>query len=144
MQLEGVKTQLTTASNIGERYWMATLLLTVIIIACIGVIYHRQMEVINCQSKDTESRGKIESLVEQKGANEEKRSHALTLKEQADQFLNRMFSKEDRLIEDAKDCQKFVRQLVQNVTALTGERDDAEGKYKTCFEQLTACEEKIK
>ena len=74
MQLEGVKIQLTAASTVGERYWMATLLLIVIIVACIGIIYHRQMAVNDCLSSHTKSRDKIETLVEQKGANEEKKA----------------------------------------------------------------------
>lgn len=138
MQCEVSKTQLTTASRIGERYWMATLLLIVIIIACIGIIYHRQMELNNCLSKDTESRGKIETLVEQKGANEEKSSHALTLKEQADQFLSRTFDDKDRLIKDVQDCRTLVEQLVQNMTALTVEKETLAVKLTSCNDKLGA------
>lgn len=122
---------------------MATLLLIVIIVACIGIIYHRQMEVINCWSRDTESRGKIETLVHQTGANEEKKSHALTLKEQADEFLKRTFKDNDRLIKDAKECQTLVKQLVQNVTALAVEKESIALKYKTCNNDLLACTGKL-
>ena len=142
MQLEGVKTQLTAASTVGERYWMATLLLIVIIVACIGIIYHRQMAVNDCLSSHTKSRDKIEDLVHQTGANEEKKSHALTLKEQADQFLNRTFNDNDRLIKDAKECQTLVQQLVQNVTGLAVEKESMTLKYKSCQEDLTTCNQK--
>ena len=119
---------------------MATVILIVIIIACIGIIVHRQMELDNCLSSHTKCRNKIEALVEQKGANEEKRDHALTLKEQADLFLKRTFASEDRLIQDAKECQTLVRQLVQNVTALAGEKDSLVREFNLCNEKLTACE----
>ena len=142
MQCEESKTQLTAASKVGERYWMATLLLIVIIVACIGIIYHQHMEMKNCLSRDTESRGKIETLVEQKGANEQKNNQALTLMEQADKFLNRTMASEDRLIKDAKECQTLVQQLVQNVTALTVEKEAMANKYQSCNEKLTTCEGK--
>ena len=139
MQLEGVKAQLTVASTVGERYWMATLLLIVIIVACIGIIYHRQMAVNDCLSSHTKSRDKIENLVEQKGANEEKKIHALTLKEQADQFLNRTFKDNDRLLKDVEDCRTLVQQLLQNATALAIEKESMTLKYQTCSEKLTTC-----
>ena len=142
MQFDGVKTQLTAASAVGERYWSFTLILIVIIIACIGIIVHRQMEVNTCWSRDTESRGKMENLVRQSGANEEKSSHALTLQQQANQFLNRTFNDNDRLIKDAKECQTLVQQLVQNVTGLAVEKESMTLKYKSCQEELTTCNQK--
>ena len=127
------------SSKMVERYWTATVILIIIIIACIGIIVHRQIEVDNCRSSVNELRNRIEDLVEQSGKSKELSSHALTLKEQADKFLNQMFSNEDRLIKEAKECEELLRQLAQNVTVLAGEKDGLAHKYNSCNENLTAC-----
>ena len=56
--------------------------------------------------------------------------------------MNRTFNDNDQLIKDAKECQTLVQQLVQNVTALTVEKESKAHLYKTCSEKLTACEGK--
>ena len=141
------KIELQTAIGTGERYWMATLILTVIIIACVAVIIERQVEVNSCWSIHSECRNKIEELVEVKGKIEVKTNHAVILKEQTDQFLNRTFSNEDRAIKGIEDCQKrlrdmetSVRKLLMNVTSLAVERDKLATKYNLCSEQLAVCE----
>ena len=147
MQLNKSKIELQTAIGTGERYWMATIILTVIIIACVAVVVERQVEVNSCWSSHNESRNKIENLSVMKGKIEEQTNHAVTLKEQTDQFLNRTFSNEDRAIKGVEDCQKRLRdietstrQLVANVTSLAVEKDKLATKYNTCSERLTTCE----
>ena len=140
MQLKNSKTELQAAIGTGERYWMATLILTVIIIACIAVIFQ-------FWSSHSECSNKLEKLAEMKGKIEEKTNHAVILKKQTDQFLNRTFSNEDRAIKGVEDCQKRLReietstrQLVEDVRNFASERDKLATKYNSCSEQLTACE----
>ena len=140
MQFEESKTELKAASKVAERYWMAAILLIVIIIGCIGIIVQRQMELNNCLHSHTEFRNKIEVLIEQKGASEGKSNHALTLKEQADQFLDHTLSYQDRLVKNAAECREHLQQLVQNMTALAIEKDDLARKYNLCSASLIACE----
>ena len=140
VQFEESKTELKTASKVAERYRMAAILLIVIIIACIGIIVHQQMGLNNYLNSHSEFRKKMETLVEQKGAYERKSSHALTLKKQTDQFLNRTLSDYDRLVKDVKECQIHLQQLVQNVAALAGEKDGLARKLNLCYEKLTECE----
>lgn len=104
--------------KMAEHYWMATVILIVVIIACIGIVYHQQMEVTNCRGSLNELRNKIEYLVEQRGKCEELSKHALTLKELSDKLLNWMFSNTDRIMKDAEECQILLQQLAQNVTVL--------------------------
>ena len=140
MQLNKSKIYLQAAIGTGERYWMATLILTVVIIACIAVIVQRQVEVNSCWSSHSE-------LAILTGKIQEKSNHAQILKEQTDKFLNRTFSNEDRAIKGVEECQKHLRaietstrQLVMNVTSLAAERDKLVAEYNTCNNKLIACE----
>ena len=139
--------ELQAAIRIGERYWMATLLLIFIITVFGAVIVNRQMEVNNCWRSHNESRNRIENLVELRGQIQEKNNNSLILKQQTDIFLNRTFSNEDRAIKNVEDCEKRLRdietstrQLIVNVTTLANEKDKLAVKYNTCSEQLTALE----
>ena len=147
VQSEESKTELKAASKIGERYWMATYLLIFIVVACIGIIIHRQMELNNCLSSHTEFRNKIEVLVAQKGANEEKSKTALALKEQNNKILERLFSNEDRALKGAVNCEEHLReveastrQAFQNMTILATEKEAFQLKYLLCNDKLIACE----
>ena len=142
MQFVKSKTDLQASSKRAERYWMATLILIVLIIACIGIIVNLQMEVNNCLRGHSEFRNKIKTLAELKEKIEEENSRAVILKKQTDRFLNRMFSNEDRLVKDAKECELHLRQLLQNATALASEKNDYARKYHLVIEQLAACEAK--
>ena len=140
MQLNKSKIDLHTAIGTGERYWTATLILTVIIIACVAVIVQRQVEINSCWSSHSE-------LAILKGKIQEKSNHVQILKEQTDQFLSRTFSKEDRALKEVDYCQKHLRdieistrQLVVNVTSLANERDKLVAEYNLCNKKLTACE----
>lgn len=140
MQLNKSKIYLQAAIGTGERYWTATLILTVIIIACVAVIVERQVEVNGCWSSHSE-------LAVLTGKIQEKSNHAQILKEKTDQFLNRTFSNEDRAIRGFEECQKRLRdieistrQLVMNVTSLVVEKDKLAVEYNTCNNKLTACE----
>ena len=86
MQLNKSKIEHQAAIRIGERYWMATLLLMVIIIACIGIIVHRQTEVNNCWISHRESRSKIESLIELKGHVQERNNYFTHLASEKDKL----------------------------------------------------------
>ena len=141
------KMELQAAIRIGERYWMATLLLIFIITVSGAVIVNRQMEVNNCWRSHNESRNRIENLVELRGQIQEKNNNSLILKQQTDIFLNRTFSNEDRAIKNVEDCEKRLRdietstrQLIVNVTTLANEKDKLAVKYNKCSDQLTALE----
>ena len=130
-----------------EHYWMASILLIVIIMACIGIIIHRQMEVNNCWSSHNKFRNKLEDLAQLKGKIEEKNNQALILKEQTDKILERTFFNEDRTIKGVEECQKRLREieastrkLIRDVTHFAGENDQLIFKYHLCNEHLTAYE----
>ena len=144
--------KLQDASRIGERYWMATLLLTIIIIACIAVTVHQQMEVNKCRRSHNECRNRIEELVELKGWIQERNNHSLMLKEKTDLFLSRTFSSEDQAIKRVEDYEKRLREmensnhkLVVIVTTIIDEKNKLAVKYDLCNKKLAAaCELKKK
>ena len=157
MQLNKSNIELQTAIRTGERYWMATLILTVIIIACVAVIVEKQIEANMCWSGSQVEMCWSGSQVEMaqivgKMSIEKETNHAVILKKQTDQFLNRIFTIEDKAIKGVEDCQKHLRdietstrKLVMNaMTSLAVERDKLATKYNTCSEKLTACETTIK
>ena len=144
MQLTKSKEKLQAAIGTGDHYWMATLILIVVILVCSAVIIERQIEVNNCWSSHSECRNRVEKLAEIKGELKEKNSHSLTLKERNDFFLNRTFSKEDQALKGIQDCEKRLRKIeaatrqhILNVTLLAGEN---QVKYNICTQQLAECE----
>ena len=146
MQLSKSKIELQAAIGIGERYWIATFILTVIIIACVAVIVNRQMKADDCWSSHSNC---IEHFAKLRGLFQEKDDHARTSKKQTDQFLNRTFYNEVQAIKRADNCEVYLReienstrQLVQDVKNFAAEKEKAAGKYNLCTEQLNACKGK--